>query len=182
MYKALEKKINQTKEEYTPPTRYPFESEFNKLFTSLPPKFGTDIKLKLFPKLKQNFLAHGSYGACADPIIELGNKWKELIETDPVVFYYEILYPRLIQSIRDLSEFVHTKPNNIVLVNNVEYGIQTILSSLKQSRDIICFDFNYEAVSFALSKTCKNLGSELIKVFLIYPDEHFITWCKFQKG
>jgi isopenicillin-N epimerase len=151
---------------YIEPQLPDFEIETLEMFKNIPPAFGKELRELLFPKLKDHYLAHGSYGACSEPILQLCNTYRSLIEVDPVAFHYEKLYPLLIRSLRYLAKFVRTSAPNIFLVLNVEFGIQTVLSSLKLqgAKDVVCFSFNYEAVLYAAEHYCKSIGGNLLKV------------------
>ncbi|KAJ3313112.1 hypothetical protein HDV04_002429 [Boothiomyces sp. JEL0838] len=105
----------------------------------------------LFPRLKtKHYLAHGSYGLCPDVLLDCYREWSLDIEADPAVFYYRVLYPYLIRSIRVLADFINTKPTNVFLVPNVEIGIASVLQNY--SGRVCCFDLSYQAVVNQLEK------------------------------
>jgi isopenicillin-N epimerase len=147
MYRKLEKEIlSQT---YTISYRQ-FEQKWIDYFAENEP---SNVKESMFPILNDRYLAHGSYGASAVPLQEIHRDWIQEMEKDPNYFYYETLYPYLLRSIRSLSQFVNTDPSNIVLVKNVEYGIQSVMSSLLVAGDkVAVFDFNYEAIIYAAER------------------------------
>jgi isopenicillin-N epimerase len=147
MYRKLEKEI---RSETFILTYRPFEQKWINYFADNEP---LNVKDLIFPHLNERYLAHGSYGACAVPLQEIHREWINEMEKDPNYFYYDTLYPYLLRSIRTLSQFVHTDPTNLVLVKNVEYGIQSVISSvLKPGDKVAVLDFNYEAIVYATER------------------------------
>jgi isopenicillin-N epimerase len=159
-YRKVEKQIKQPFDV----TYRPFEQKWIDYFMETDP-LNINIKQELFPSLKDRYLAHGSYGSCPLLLQEIQQEWIKEMENDPTYFYYETLYPFIVRSVFCLSRFINTEPTNIVLVKNVEYGIQSVLSSIVAEKDVIAYlDFNYDAVSYAIQNICqqKNALSQII--------------------
>ncbi|KAJ3123739.1 hypothetical protein HK098_001671 [Nowakowskiella sp. JEL0407] len=197
LYKLVESRISS--DSYIPPEQPAFQSKWSKEFQSLSenkPRYGKEILRRFFAignrkllvdplslftlKGEQNtdaedesftFLAHRSYGATSLPVLEVTNAWTIVMETQPVEFFYKTLYPYLIRSLFCVANIVGTAPKNIVFVENVEFGISTVLKSLRfQKSDIIAmFDVNYDAVTYALKYECSIPESNLLKIKMPYP-------------
>ncbi|KAJ3326311.1 hypothetical protein HDV06_000187 [Boothiomyces sp. JEL0866] len=107
---------------------------------------------ELYPRLKtKHYLAHGSYGLVPEVLLECYREWSAEIESDPAVFYYRVLYPFLIRSVRVLADFINAKPTNVFLVPNVEIGIASVLQTY-HGKTVCCFDLSYQAVVNQLEK------------------------------
>jgi isopenicillin-N epimerase len=168
LYEAVERDTSLASCEYEEPPYQPFELSIIEQLKEFPCNYGAEAKRRYFPLLCNNFLAHGSYGACPNIISSCCHAWSLLIECNPVHFYYKLLYPYLIRSIRQLAQYVGANNRNIKLVTNVEYGIETVLSSIS-SRLVFIFDFNYGAITTALDRHSKKNGGSLLKIPVTYP-------------
>ncbi|KAI8925869.1 pyridoxal phosphate-dependent transferase [Entophlyctis helioformis] len=182
-YVDVEKWASQSDQEYERPPDPGFESQWLELFSSsAPPEFGEPLKAAHFPLLGGNdpdlpsaaaltFLAHGSYGATASPMLDTAHKWSLRIEANPVRFYYHVLFPYLARSARDAAAFVGASPQNIVLTANVEFGIGAVLSSLdlEPGDVLVAFDWTYEAVLFAMESAARSRGATVAKIPTTMP-------------
>ena len=65
------------------------------------------------------FLAHGSYGAVPKLILKYYQNWQSHIETQPVRFFYDDLYPHVIKSLRVVAAFTHCSADRLAFVQNV---------------------------------------------------------------
>ncbi|KAA8497561.1 Hercynylcysteine sulfoxide lyase [Porphyridium purpureum] len=82
------------------------------------------------------FLAHGSYGAVSACVYNIGVEWRLLMERQPVRFFYDTLYPYIVRSLRSLAaHFGLSRASNLALVPNVEFGVQSVLRSLRLAAD-----------------------------------------------
>lgn len=174
-YKSVEFQIAQSEQDYEYPPQI-FTSEWNDehFAKTQPPKFGTDLKRILFPRLSPSicFLAHGSYGAAFESVLVDRQKWSEEIERNPVNFYYKILFKYLVSAIRSVSQLINSSPSNLLLVLNAEYGIQSILNSIEVNplKSIwILFDITYEAVKNAIHHIAKKRGAIVHEIKLSVP-------------
>ncbi|KAI9096236.1 pyridoxal phosphate-dependent transferase [Phlyctochytrium arcticum] len=124
--------------------------------------------------VEYTFLAHGSYGAASDPVIMANRKWQLKMESSPVRFFYDELYPYLIRSLRAVCDLVGARPEDTVLVTNVEAGMNAVLRSLpvRKKDVIIVFDQTYQAVLFSLEELCEKEGLDLEKIPMTFPVTH----------
>lgn len=75
------------------------------------------------------FLAHGSYGATSRPTLDVLRKWQLRMEASPVRFFYDTLYPYLVRSIREVASVIGATAEDVVLITNVEVGMNAVLRS-----------------------------------------------------
>jgi isopenicillin-N epimerase len=116
------------------------------------------------------YFAHGSYGSCLYPLMELHDQWNQQIERNPNKFFYKTLYPNLIRSIQSLADFLKVQAQQVVLVRNVEYGIQSVMNSILEPKDVIvCFDFNYEAIKYSIQSFCTKYNCTLLMIPTTMP-------------
>lgn len=65
------------------------------------------------------FLAHGSYGAVPKPTLMFYQQLQQYIEHQPVRFFYDDLYPQVIQSLRAVAKLAHCTADRLAFVPNV---------------------------------------------------------------
>ncbi|TPX61535.1 hypothetical protein PhCBS80983_g01120 [Powellomyces hirtus] len=118
-----------------------------------------------------SFLAHGSYGATCVPALSALQHWNLLMESSPVGFFYDTLFPYIVRSIRSVSGYVNTEPRNLVLVTNVEVGMESVFRSLDlQAQDtILAFDMTYTAVLYSAQHACDRSGAKLETIHMSSP-------------
>lgn len=99
------------------------------------------------------FLGHGGYGSVSRPTMHDTIHWSMQIETNPVHFYYNTLFPYLVRALRAVAAVAGSLASNMVLVPNVEYGIQCVLNSIpvQDGDEWVGFDFAYTAVATSMS-------------------------------
>jgi hercynylcysteine S-oxide lyase len=92
--------------------------------SSSPPPFGHPMrKLFAFDPDYVN-LNHGSYGSPPRPVLAECEKLAERIERNPDKFMRIDLEPALEDARVKLSEFLHTEPDEVVLVPNTSHGLK----------------------------------------------------------
>ncbi|TPX63347.1 hypothetical protein SpCBS45565_g06682 [Spizellomyces sp. 'palustris'] len=186
-------------EVYVAPPTPSFEQKWESYFASrAPPDFGRSILHTLFPTLvgditafderdpdlgppsedlagkagtKFTFLAHGSYGATCRPVLDVLRKWQLRMEASPVRFFYDMLYPYIVRSVRLVSGLVGARPEDTVLVTNVEVGMNAVMRSLTfgPGDKIIAFDLTYTAVLYSAQHICDRTGAELLTFPMTFP-------------
>jgi isopenicillin-N epimerase len=152
----------------------PFETEVLNGFQSHipPPSFGLEMRKAFFPYLQDKFLAHGSYGAASVVALKVAQSWQIELERNPADFYHNVLYDYLVRSIRHLARYLcNTNPMNLMLVKNVEVGLQSVLKSypFEEEKGIAFFDITYGAVKTSLDIIAQEKGLKLYQVILTFP-------------
>ena len=72
------------------------------------------IKEKFLLEKDVVFLNHGSFGSCPKPIFANYQYWQKLLESQPVQFLHEYLYPGLKKSRIALGNFIGCSDDEIV--------------------------------------------------------------------
>jgi isopenicillin-N epimerase len=75
------------------------------------------------------FLNFGSFGSCPNPIFETYQQWQVQLEREPVQFIVNKAIIELEHVRNVLGEFVGCDANDIVMVTNPSYAINTIAKS-----------------------------------------------------
>jgi len=120
-------------------------------------------------------LAHGSYGGTSRPVLELYREFQTLIESQPVEFFYNILYPQIVHSLRSICKDMGAKPNEITFIPNVEFGTNAIFKSMidsgriKKGDKVFTFQLTYGAVKQSLQLYCDSIGAKLIQMDFRFP-------------
>ena len=142
----------------------------DKISATIPPEFGIDMKHAFFPYLQSNYLAHGSYGAASLLAIKVSQDWQNEMECNPSDFYHNVLFDYLVRSIRHLSTYLdNTNPMDLMLVKNVEVGLQSVLRSFPEHSNFLCFEISYGAVKTSLEAIAKKNGHHLYQIPLSFP-------------
>ncbi|KAL2919894.1 hypothetical protein HK105_200811 [Polyrhizophydium stewartii] len=188
IYLQVKRNVEAPASEYKAPPDTGFEAAWVRAFVGeQPPAMGSELRERFFPQLgtpdpdeppapgavarRTVFLAHGSYGAVPTPVLETACGWMRKIEHNPVHFYYDLLFPYLVRSLRESAELVGALPTNVVLVTNVEFGIAAVLRSLEllPGDRLLALDFNYEAVLYALEEVAARTGAVIVRVPTTMP-------------
>ncbi len=77
------------------------------------------------------YLNHGSYGACPEPVLALQSELRRELEREPVDFLSEQLPARLDQARASLAGFLGADPSDLVFVANATTGVNAVLRSLE---------------------------------------------------
>lgn len=94
------------------------------------------------------FLNHGSYGVCPIPVREAQDRYRALMEQEPVRWFMHHLERLLDISRRRLAEFVNCPPTDIGFLPNATVAISTILHSIdfKAGDEVLVNDHEYMSV------------------------------------
>ncbi|BFZ25298.1 hypothetical protein BsWGS_28337 [Bradybaena similaris] len=145
--------------EYIPPPSpftLPSFQEYINTETNLP-IFGKPAKKDFF-LLEDSccFLNHGAFGGVLKQALETVHKWQEYTERQPLRFYDRLLLPLLVHVCRRLASFVGCDPRDLVLVNNVTFGMNSVLNSFPfTSGDVVLtFNITYGATKKLIQLVC----------------------------
>ncbi|MDX2343497.1 MAG: aminotransferase class V-fold PLP-dependent enzyme, partial [Acidimicrobiia bacterium] len=120
-------------------------------------------------------LNHGSFGACPQPVLEVQDKWRAEMESNPILFFMRDLQPALDQAREVLAGFVGADPAGMVFVPNATYGINSVLRSLEPSLgpgdEILITDHTYNACRNVAAVTALRSGATLVEVPVPFPLE-----------
>lgn len=94
------------------------------------------------------FLNHGSFGACPKTLLDVQQRWQNVLETEPVA-YYHALPARMQEARRSLASFVDADPKHLVYVTNSTYGVNLMAFSmaryLKSGDEVLMPNHEYGA-------------------------------------
>jgi isopenicillin-N epimerase len=122
---------------------------------------------------KTVFLNHGSFGACPDFVIEEQQKWRDLLELEPVRFY-ERIAPDALHSARvALGKFINCNADDLAFVANATSGVNTVLRSLQFEKgdEILVPDHAYQACRNAIDFVAEHWGAKVIVCNIPFPAE-----------
>ncbi|CAG5130877.1 unnamed protein product [Candidula unifasciata] len=160
--------------EYIPPPcpfTLPSFQEFLSADSKLP-VFGKKAKKEFF-LLEDSccFLNHGAFGGVLKQALETVHKWQEYTERQPLRFYDRLLLPLLVHVCRRLASFVGCDPRDLVLVNNVTFGMNSVLNSFPFSHGdvILTFNITYGATKKLVQHVCSKTGAINREAVIQFP-------------
>lgn len=109
------------------------------------------------------FLNHGSFGACPTAVLEMQQRLRARMESEPVRFFLRDV-PELMAHARGaVSSLVGADPEGLVFVDNATTGVNTALSvlPLREGDHLLTTDHAYNACKNALDVTCQRAGAEV---------------------
>lgn len=135
--------------------------------------FGKETKELFLLKDSIKFLNHGSFGATPKKVMDAFIDYNYQLERQPIYFLLEV-YPKLLElTFKKLADFLYTKPENIVFVENATSAINNVLyyleNILKVGDEIIITDHVYPAVKNSLINLSKKIDINIIEVDLPIP-------------
>lgn len=107
------------------------------------------------------YLNFGSFGACPKPIFEDYIQWQYLLEKEPVQFIANDSLLYLQNSREALAKYIHCNADDIVLVTNPSYAVNTIVKSLNLNSgdEILTTNLEYGACDKTWNYYCRKLGA-----------------------
>ncbi len=123
----------------------------------------------LDPKI--TYLNFGSFGATPIPIFEKYQAYQRALETSPVQFI-TVKTPALLKASREaLARFVHCHADDLVLVSNPSYAVNTIAKSmhLQPGDEVLTTNLEYGACDRAWKLVCKQSKSQYIQQPITLP-------------
>ncbi len=117
------------------------------------------------------YLNFGSFGACPKPIFEKYQEWQLRLEREPVQFIVHDGIEALAGVRQSLGDFVGCDADDIVLVINPSYAINTIAKSLKLSPgdEVLTTNLEYGACDRTWDYYCNRVGAKYVKQTIELP-------------
>lgn len=126
------------------------------------------------------FLNFGSFGATPKPVFEKYQSFQLEMERDPVQFITKRGIQYLKESREALASITNADANDLVLVTNPSYAVNTVAKSLdlKAGDEILATDIEYGACDRTWDLVCKQKGAQYIRQHIQLPlvsDEQFVN-------
>jgi isopenicillin-N epimerase len=135
------------------------------------------------------YLNFGSFGACPKPIFQTYQDWQLKLERSPVHFIVDEAIQELEIVRKKLGYYIGANHEDIVMVTNPSYAINTIAKSfpLKKSDEILSTNLEYGACDRIWEYYCEKSGAKYIKQNISLPidsKESFLAefWKGFSKN
>ena len=127
----------------------------------------TPPSLKSFFLLNEDitFLNFGSFGATPKPVFDRYQSYQLEMERDPVQFITVRLSQYLKKSREALSSYIACDADDVVMVLNPSYAVNTIAKSIKWEAgdEILTTDLEYGACDRAWKLICSQVGAKYIR-------------------
>ncbi|KAI9321547.1 pyridoxal phosphate-dependent transferase [Dichotomocladium elegans] len=134
-------------------------------------RFGKALRPLFF--LEEGFvpLNHGSFGTCPRSLHPILHDFQVQSELQPDRFLRHLMVDGCSKSRQVLSQLVHCDPEELAMIFNASYGINTVVRSLRFNRGdkIICFSTLYNAVERTMAFLKDTREVELVMIELEYP-------------
>ncbi len=138
-----------------------------------------DIRALFLLNPEITFLNFGSFGATPKPIFEKYIEFQKALESDPVQFI-TLKTPGFLKASREaLGLFLHCYADDLVMVPNPSYAVNTIAKSLqlKPNDEILTTNLEYGACDRTWDFICDNTGSKYVQQTISLPlttEEKFV--------
>lgn len=111
------------------------------------------------------FLNFGSFGACPKPIFERYQAFQLEMERDPVQFITVRVAQYLKKSREALASYISCDADDLVMVLNPSYAVNTIAKSIKMQAgdEILTTDLEYGACDRTWKFVCGQVGAKYIR-------------------
>ncbi len=120
-------------------------------------------------------LNHGSFGATPAPVLEVQQRWRDQLESNPTRFMLEHYQPALDRARRRVAGFVGAEPGGLGFVNNATSGVNAVLRSLEATLrpgdEILITDHGYNACDNAALVTAARTGARVVTATFPFPIE-----------
>jgi len=117
------------------------------------------------------FLNHGSFGACARPILALQAALRQEMEASPVQFLWRHYEARLQPARVALAGFVGAKPRDVVFVTNATTAVNAVVRSwqLRRGDQILTTNLDYNACRNVLTESARRAGARVVVAQIPFP-------------
>jgi isopenicillin-N epimerase len=119
------------------------------------------------------FLNHGSFGSCPEPVLAVQRELRDRLEREPVRFFVRDLEPLLDRTRAALATLLGAHARDLALVPNATAGVNAVLSSVRlRPRDVVAVtSHSYNACNNAARRWAERAGAEVRVIELPFPVE-----------
>lgn len=119
------------------------------------------------------YLNFGSFGACPKPIFQTYQDWQLKLERSPVHFIVDETIQELENVRKKLGQYIGADYEDIVMVTNPSYAVNTIAKSfpLKNGDEVLSTNLEYGACDRVWEYYCEKSGAKYIKQNISLPIE-----------
>jgi len=119
----------------------------------------------LLDREKWTFLNHGAFGAALRVGYDRAEQWRLHLERQPLRYFDRDLLPHLVYSARRLARFCHASRDDLTLIPNVTYGLNTILrgylARYQENSHVILWDTSYGSLKKMANAYCQERVTEI---------------------
>ena len=135
----------------------------------LPPRSPLAARWTLNPELV--FLNHGSFGATPRAVQAAQSRYRDELESEPVAFFVERLFPLMDRVRQALGRFVHADPACIAPVPNATVGVATAFHNVRLAPgdEILVNDHEYPACLNNARLVAARHGASVVTAELPFP-------------
>jgi len=110
------------------------------------------------------YLNHGSFGPAPRPVLAAQQRWRELLQGDPMDFLFRRMEGELAEVRRRLGAFVGAPAGDLILVDNATMGMNIVAVSLRLTPgdEILATDHEYGANLRLWERVCRRSGARLV--------------------
>ncbi|MEQ7005081.1 aminotransferase class V-fold PLP-dependent enzyme [Actinopolymorpha sp. B17G11] len=123
-------------------------------------------------------LNHGSFGAVPGPVREAQDRWRDLMDANPMRYFRTIRTPSIVAARQAGASLLQTSPEAVALVANATAGVSTVLAGLglRAGDEIVLTDHGYGAVALAAKRFARAAGARVVsvKIALTASDEEVV--------
>lgn len=116
----------------------------------------------LFPvRAGTTYLNHGSFGVTPQPVRNARLHWIRELDNQPMDFYVRQLEPAWSAAIGKVADFLGTRPENLVFVENATFGMNVVADSfpLADGEEVLSNNHEYGAVHRIWDRACRRRGA-----------------------
>ena len=134
-------------------------------------RFGRAVRAEFCLDDDVAFLNHGSFGATPRAVLAAQQRWRDLMERQPVAFMGRLLQPGLDAARSALADFIDADPADLAFVENASAGVNSVLRSLTfaPGDEILATGLGYPAVLNAARYVAERSGARLVTLELALP-------------
>lgn len=110
------------------------------------------------------FINHGGFGSALYGAMFMKHQLEKRMEHEVVEFVDREVLPLVVYSVRRVSDFIHSNPWDVVLVQNATFAMNSAIKLIESSDVVAYFDTEYLAVYKIMWYHCKKVGAPFFEL------------------